>query len=92
MLSISLPGFNQFDPALFLSGSVTRRFGLGGGLLFVAALAATEGNEILKSFLAGGATPGDGVVRTTPSGLQYDLLVGAHWTVTRRVVVKTRYS
>ena len=45
-------GFNQFDPVLTLSGFISRRFGLAGGLALVALLAATEGNEILKAAAA----------------------------------------
>lgn len=71
-------GFNQFDPVLSVSGFVSRRFGLAGGLGFVALLAATEGNEILKSVLDTGPQPGSGEVITTPSGLQYvDVLVSS---------------
>lgn len=71
-------GFNQFDPVLLISRFVSRRFGLAGGLAFVALLAATEGNEILKSFLDTGPQPGSGETITTASGLQYvDVLVSS---------------
>jgi hypothetical protein len=43
-------GFNQFDPVLSATTFVSRRFGLAGGLALVGLLAATEGNEIVKSF------------------------------------------
>jgi len=36
-------GFNQFDPVLAVTGFVSRRFGLVGGLAVVAILASTEG-------------------------------------------------
>ena len=42
-------GFNQFDPVLTVTTFISRRFGLAGGLIAVGLLAATEGNEILKS-------------------------------------------
>ena len=42
-------GFNQFDPILFLSGLISRRFGIVGGLTVVALVASTEGFEIFKS-------------------------------------------
>jgi len=70
-------GFNQFDPVLSLSGFVSRRFGLAGGLAVVGLLAATEGNEIVKSLTDTGPQAGTGEVVTTASGLQYeDILVG----------------
>ncbi|KAL1519080.1 hypothetical protein AB1Y20_003347 [Prymnesium parvum] len=70
-------GFNQFDPVLTLSGFISRRFGLVGGLAVVALLAATEGSEIVKSLTDKGPQPGSGEVVTTPSGLKYvDILVG----------------
>lgn len=64
-------GFNQFDPVLSATTFISRRFGLAGGLGLVALLAATEGNEIVKSFLDTGPQPGSGELITTPSGLQY---------------------
>jgi len=71
-------GFNQFDPVLSATTFVSRRFGLAGGLGLVALLAATEGNEILKSILDTGPTTGSGEVITLPSGLQYvDILVAS---------------
>lgn len=72
-------GFNQFDPVLSLSSFVTRRFGLAGGLALVALLAATEGNEIVKSvFDTGPQAVVDGQIVTKPSGLQYvDVLVSS---------------
>lgn len=71
-------GFNQFDPVLSLSGFLSRRFGIAGGLVLVGLLAATEGNEILKAFLETGPTEGNGQLVTTPSGLQYtDLLISS---------------
>ena len=69
-------GFNQFDPVLLISRFVSRRFGLAGGLAFVVLLAATEGNEILKSVLDTGPEAGSGETITTASGLKYvDVLV-----------------
>jgi len=69
-------GFNQFDPVLSATMFVSRRFGLAGGLGLVALLAATEGNEIVKSLTDSGPKPGSGELITTPSGLQYrDILV-----------------
>lgn len=53
-------GFNQFDPILTLSGFVSRRFGLAGGLAVVALIASTEGVEILKSFQDTGPVLGGG--------------------------------
>jgi hypothetical protein len=71
-------GFNQFDPVLTLSGFISRRFGIFGGLAVVGLLAATEGNEILKSITETGPVAGDGVLVATPSGLQYaELLVAS---------------
>ena len=64
-------GFNQFDPVLSATTFVSRRFGLAGGLGLVALLAATEGNEIVKSITDTGPKPGSGELITTPSGLQY---------------------
>ena len=70
-------GFNQFDPVLSATGFISRRFGLAGGLGVVALLAATEGNEIVKSFGDKGPQPGSGETITTASGLAYkDVLVG----------------
>ena len=71
-------GFNQFDPVLSATTFVSRRFGLAGGLALVALLAATEGNEILKSITDTGPVVGSGELITTPSGLQYqDILIAA---------------
>lgn len=71
-------GFNQFDPVLSVTGFISRRFGLAGGLAVVALLAATEGNEILKSILDTGPVAGSGETITTPTGLQYiDVLVSS---------------
>lgn len=64
-------GFNQFDPVLFASGVLSRRFGILGGLAVVGALAAVEGNEILQAFLEKPPVAGDGKFVTTSSGLQY---------------------
>lgn len=70
-------GFNQFDPVLKATQFISRRFGLAGGLAVVALLAATEGNEIVKSFTDKGPQPGAGTPVTTPSGLSYvESLVG----------------
>ncbi len=44
-------GVNLFDPAATLSRLITRRFGIVGGLAFVALLASTEGAEIVKALL-----------------------------------------
>jgi len=77
-------GFNQFDPVLTLSGFISRRFGIVGGLAVVAVLAATEGNEIVKSLNDKGPAAGSGEIITTPSGLQYiDILVGQNGEVPR---------
>jgi hypothetical protein len=72
-------GFNQFDPVLTVTTFISRRFGLAGGLIAVGLLAATEGNEILKSVLDKGPQPGSGQVITRPSGLSYkDVLVASN--------------
>ena len=42
---------NLFDPAATISRFLTRRFGIVGGLAFVALLASTEGAEIVKALL-----------------------------------------
>uniref|UniRef100_A0A7S2GEU8 peptidylprolyl isomerase n=1 Tax=Florenciella parvula TaxID=236787 RepID=A0A7S2GEU8_9STRA len=69
--------FNQFDPVLSITGFISRRFGLVGGLAIVGALAATEGVEIVKGLADTGPQPGSGETITTASGLQYvDILVG----------------
>lgn len=60
-----------------MTSFISRRFGLAGGLAVVGLLAATEGNEILKSFTDKGPQPGSGVAVETASGLVYkDVLVG----------------
>jgi len=64
-------GFNQFDPVLSLSGFLSRRFGIFGGIALVGVLAATEGKEIIGAFLEKKPEAGTGEVFTTPSGLQY---------------------
>jgi len=70
-------GFNQFDPVLTISGFISRRFGIVGGLAVVAILASTEGAEIVKSLGDKGPVAGSGETITTASGLQYvDMLVG----------------
>uniref|UniRef100_A0A7S4F3I0 peptidylprolyl isomerase n=1 Tax=Chrysotila carterae TaxID=13221 RepID=A0A7S4F3I0_CHRCT len=70
-------GFNQFDPVLSLSGFLSRRFGIVGGLALVGILAATEGQEIIRALNDKGPIAGSGEVVTTPSGLQYvDVLIG----------------
>ena len=62
---------------LSLTGFISRRFGLVGGLAIVGALAATEGVEIVKGLTDTGPQPGSGETITTASGLQYvDILVG----------------
>merc|ERR1712087_553610 len=72
-------GFNQFDPVLSLSGFLSRRFGIFGGIGLVGLLAATEGREILKAALDKGPVAASGVLVTTPSGLQYqDILVSTN--------------
>lgn len=43
------PTPNLFDPAATISRLLTRRFGIVGGLGFVAVLAAVEGNEIIQA-------------------------------------------
>ncbi len=44
-------GVNLFDPAATASRWLTRRFGIVGGLGFVALLASVEGGEILRAVL-----------------------------------------
>jgi hypothetical protein len=44
-------GVNLYDPAATASRWLTRRFGIVGGLGFVALLASVEGGEILKAVL-----------------------------------------
>lgn len=61
---------NLFDPAATASRWVTRRFGIVGGLGFVALLASVEGFEIFKAAMER-ESEGDGVVVTLPSGLMY---------------------
>jgi len=63
-------GVNLFDPAATLSRAVTRRFGLAGGLAFVALLASTEGYEIIKALLERDEE-GDFEPMETDSGLIY---------------------
>lgn len=70
-------GFNQFDPVLSATGFLSRRFGIIGGLTIFAALAAVEGNEILKGFNDATPTAGSGETTTTASGLKItESLVG----------------
>mmetsp|Transcript_17333 Transcript_17333/g.44834 ORF Transcript_17333/g.44834 Transcript_17333/m.44834 type:complete len:257 (-) Transcript_17333:121-891(-) len=70
-------GFNKFDPVLTASTFVSRRFGIVGGLALVGLLAATEGSEIVKSFMATGPIAGTGEVVDLGAGLTYvDELVG----------------
>ena len=61
---------NLFDPAATASRWVTRRFGIVGGLGFVALLASVEGFEIFKAATEK-ESEGDGVTVTLPSGLTY---------------------
>ena len=56
---------------LSLSGFLSRRFGIAGGLLLVGLLAATEGKEILGAVLEKKPEAGSGEIITTASGLQY---------------------
>lgn len=71
-------GFNQFDPVLAITGFVSRRFGLVGGLAVVAILASTEGKDIVKALLAKPAEKGTGEVFETENGVEYeDILIGA---------------
>lgn len=68
-------GFNQFDPVLKVTGFLSRRFGIVGGLALVAALAAVEGREILQSILSEkeedlGVGDAEAVTTTTASGLR----------------------
>ena len=70
-------GFNQFDPVLKVTGFLSRRFGLVGGLALVAALAAVEGREIVQSLLQDSDSEesprlgsGEPVTTTTASGLR----------------------
>jgi hypothetical protein len=44
-------GVNLYDPAATASRWLTRRFGIVGGLGFVALLASVEGGEIVKALL-----------------------------------------
>jgi len=65
------------DPVAATSRFVGRRFGLAGGLAFVGAFAAIEGNEILQAVLEKDVQDGTGEVITTSSGLQYvDIKIG----------------
>lgn len=69
-------GGNLFDPAATISRFITRRFGLAGGLAFVALLASTEGYEIVKTLLEKEET-GSGELVELPSGLAYrDFKIG----------------
>mmetsp|Transcript_28680 Transcript_28680/g.80747 ORF Transcript_28680/g.80747 Transcript_28680/m.80747 type:complete len:268 (-) Transcript_28680:434-1237(-) len=69
-------GVNLFDPAATASRFLTRRFGILGGLGFVALLASTEGYEIVKALLET-ETEGTGQEIQTGSGLVYkDIKVG----------------
>ena len=63
-------GVNLFDPAATASRFLTRRFGIVGGLGFVALLASTELYEIGKALLERDSE-GTGEVVETPSGLSY---------------------
>lgn len=79
-------GFNQFDPVLKVTGFVSRRFGLLGGLALVAALAAVEGREILQSLgennNSDDAPAGSRETVTTASGLRItDVRVGKSGSV-----------
>lgn len=70
-------GFNQFDPVLFVTSNISRRFGLVGGLGVVALLASTEGKDIVKALLAEGPKPGTGEIFETENGVEYeDVLIG----------------
>jgi hypothetical protein len=66
-------GVNLFDPAATISRFLTRRFGIVGGLAFVALLASTEGVEIFKALQEELTPPpppsGDTV--TLPGGVAY---------------------
>ncbi|KAG1667903.1 hypothetical protein FOA52_013664 [Chlamydomonas sp. UWO 241] len=67
---------NLFDPAATISRFVTKRFGILGGLGFVALLASTEGAEIVKALLET-ETEVDGQLLPTGSGLQLrDVKIG----------------
>ena len=70
-------GFNQFDPILFLSGLISRRFGIVGGLTVVAMVASTEGFEIFKSLSDTGPVAGSGTLRDTPAQQEAPRLQGA---------------
>lgn len=67
---------NLYDPAATISRFLTRRFGIVGGLAFVALLASTEGYEIVKALLERD-TEGSGDTFTLDSGVSYkDIKVG----------------
>lgn len=69
-------GANLFDPAATASRFITRRFGLAGGLAFVALLASTEGYEIVRALLERDQDGSEELVEL-PSGLAYrDYKVG----------------
>eukprot|EP00798_Chlamydomonas_sp_ICE-L_P025684 gene25684-11349_t len=58
------------NAAATMSRFITRRFGIVGGLVFVAVLASSEGYEIVKALLET-EEEGDGVLVELPSGLGY---------------------
>lgn len=64
-------GVNLFDPAATISRFLTRRFGIVGGLAFVALLASTEGYEVVKALLEKEQDVADAPLVTLDSGLQY---------------------
>lgn len=73
-------GFNQFDPILTLSGFISRRFGIVGGLAVVALLASTEGAEILKSLNDKGPVQASGeALCVLPPRARCSTLRFLHW-------------
>ena len=66
-------GVNLFDPAATISRFLTRRFGIVGGLAFVAVLASTEGVEIFKALQEEltPPPPPSGETVTLPGGVSY---------------------
>jgi hypothetical protein len=72
-------GVNLFDPAATISRFLTRRFGIVGGLAFVALLASTEGYEIVKALQEEFAPtpPVDATPVSLPGGVVYrDVKIG----------------
>jgi hypothetical protein len=71
------PGFNQFDPVLWLTRNLSRRLGLAGGLAVFGGLFFVEGDEILKAIGNAEPAPGANELVILPSGLRYtETLIG----------------